>query len=123
MSFDTRDIRPTMDVFTLQNDYLGTVLKVEPGPVHAPTASDPDEPSSEMNGELAGPAPTQDIGNSGPRVQSPRAAYATTRDDATLLGNGTITIGKYWGLLGRKTIPLSAVQSVSMERVVLKEYA
>jgi hypothetical protein len=121
MSFDTRDIRPTMDVFTLDNRYLGTVLKVQAGPVDAPTMSDPDEAASEMNGELAGPASTQGIGTTGPRVQSPRAAYATTRDAAGLLGSVPLTVGKYWGLLGRKIILLSAVLSVSMERVVVMD--
>jgi hypothetical protein len=119
MSLDSRDIRPTMDVFTIENEYLGSVLSVEAGSVDARMASRPDEPASEVNGELAGPAPTQDIGNSGPRVQSPRSAYATMRDDAGLLGQGSITVGKHWGLIGRKTVPLSAVRGVSIERVVV----
>ena len=31
MGFDRRDVRPAMDVYTLDNVYLGTVLRIVPG--------------------------------------------------------------------------------------------
>ncbi len=69
---------------------------------------------------MFGPMPTQTIGNGGPIKQSAAALYATTPHAAQPLGQGTIQVGKWWGLVGRRTIPLAAIQTVSMERVVLK---
>ncbi len=122
MSFDRRDIRKAMDVYTFDNIYLGTVLRVTSGDTllhehHVPATA---RQSSKVNGELLGPMPTQPIGNGAPTAQSADAAYATTRD-ADPLGVGTIVVGKWWGLIGRRTIPLENVQTVSMERVVLKQ--
>jgi hypothetical protein len=122
MSFDQRDIRPAMDVYTLDNVYLGPVLNVTPGgqpPVKGkiePSA----RPSSAINGELLGPMPTLPIGNKGPQTQSASELYATQPASAQPLGGGTITVGNWWGLVNRRTIPLDAVQTVSLERVVLK---
>ena len=122
MSFDRRDIRPSMDVYTRDNVYLGTVLDVIQGPLLPAgelVAADARQ-SSAVNGELLGPMPTQPIGNQGPTTQSARAGYATERDAAQPLGKGALVAGKWWGLIGRRTIPLDDVQSVSLERVVLK---
>ncbi len=122
MSFDRRDIRPTMDVYTLDNAYLGTVLAVVPGP--EPPAKEatpvPGGETSTISGESLGPMPTQPIGNVGPETQSARAQYAVQPDGAERLGHGALKIGKWWGLAARRTIPLDAVQTVSLERVVLK---
>jgi len=122
MSFDRRDIRPSMDVYTLDNAYLGTVLAVVPEPAPQATESTPapDRETSAISGESLGPMPTQRVGNAGPRTQSARAQYAAQPDDAERLGHGAITVGKWWGLAARRTIPLDAVQTVSLERVVLK---
>jgi hypothetical protein len=35
-------------------------------------------------------------------------------------GQGAITVGRWWGLIDRRTIALDAVQIVSLERVVLR---
>ena len=121
MSFDDRDIRKAMDVYTCDNVYLGTVLAVKPG-----TATHPGElvspearQAGDVHGELPGPMPTQPPGNPGPSTQSARAGYATAPDTARPLGKGTIVVGKWWGLAGRHVIPIDAVQTVSLERVIL----
>ncbi len=122
MSFTARDIRRSMDVYTLDNVYLGTVLAVRPV---AEEPHDPDElvpaasrQSSEVSGELLGPAPTGPIGNPGPRNQSAESWFAV-RGGARPLGRGSIAVGRWWGLRGRWTIPVDGIQSVSLERVVL----
>ena len=126
MSFDSRDIRPFMDVYTRDNVYLGTVRAIVPGPGDAlpPPEEQPPEwarQSSALDGERLGPAPTQALGNPGPRAQSARAGYAAALDGARPLGHGYLEVGRWWGLIGRRTIPLEAVQTVSLERVILKE--
>lgn len=130
MSFDTRDIRPSMDVYTNDNVYLGTVIRVIPDsggrvvgdqaetPAEAQVAA-PAQQWSEVDGEMLGPMPTQTLGNKGPSKQSARAGYAVERDDATLIGRGSIQVAKWWGLLGSRTIAIEDVQTVSIERVVL----
>ena len=124
-SFDLRDIRRSMDVFTIDNAWLGVVLFVTSAEGTS-NASDGHVPvdaqqSSAVSGELLGPMPTQTIGNSGPRRQSARAGYATAADATPPIARGgTITVGKWWGLAVRRTIPLDAIQTVSLERVVLK---
>jgi hypothetical protein len=121
LSFDYRDIRPAMDIYTLDNVYLGTVLQITPGPVRAAErVDDAARQSSKVSGELLGPMPTQPLGNPGPIAQSARADYATTPDDARPIGEGALTVGKWWGLVDRRRIPLDAVQTVSLERVVLR---
>ena len=124
-SFDLRDIRRSMDVFTIDNIWLGMVLTVSPD-TDAPEATGGHVPadarqSSAVSGELLGPMPTQTIGNSGPRRQSASANYASPPDGTPLVAHtGTLTVGKWWGLTARRTIPLDAIQTVSLERVVLR---
>lgn len=121
MSFDSRDIRRAMDVYTLDNTYLGTVLSVRGEPASPMRAVKPDPTlSSTTNGELFGPMPTQTLGNPGPTSQSASAGYATLPDDARPIARGTLDVGDWWGLKRRRTIPLEAVQTVSLERVVLR---
>jgi hypothetical protein len=122
MSFDFRDIRPDMDVYTRDNAYLGTVLSIQPGPVEPIGVQVPDDArqSSTISGEMLGPVPTEKIGNKGPVSQSAQEAYAVKPHTARSIGNGTLTVGRWGGLLGRRTIPMHAVQTVSLERVVLR---
>ncbi len=71
LSFDHRDIRLAMDVYTFDNVYLDTVLKitaVASAPVVEQTRRVKHQRSA-MSGEILGPMPTQPIGNAGPRVQ------------------------------------------------------
>lgn len=121
MSFDYRDIRPSMDVYTLDNSYLGTVLSIQGGPAlpqkWIPPTSDR---GSSISGELLGPMPTQPIGNPASLKQSAVRNYATA-EDTMPIGAGTIVVGRWWGLAGRRVIPLSDVQTVSLERVVLRQ--
>lgn len=122
MSFDRRDIHKAMDVYTFDNIYVGTVLRIASGAArpHEDLVPVTARQSSQVNGELLGPMPTQPIGNRAPTVQSAHAAYATTQD-AEPLGAGIMVVGRWWGLIGRRTIPLQNVQTVSQERVVLKQ--
>jgi hypothetical protein len=121
MGFDQRDIRKTMDVYTRDNVYLGTVLHVVPGSVVQPEQIHRAvQQHSSVNGELRGPMPTAPLGNTGPQRQGAAAHYATASDGAHPLGGGMIHVGRWWGLIARRTIPLAAVQTVSLERVVLK---
>ena len=122
MSFDRRDIRPAMDVYTCDNVYLGTILKTIQGPAMLASDPMPDHvnEASAVSGELLGPVPTQPIGNPGPSTQSARTRYAVWSDSAQPLGRGMIVVGRWWGLVGRRTFPLEAVQAISMERVILR---
>lgn len=123
MTFDQRDIRPPLDVYTLDNVYLGSVLRVMPEPAAVLDQRSPDRARHEpdaVDGERLGPAPTQAAGNRGPGVQAARARYGITADSTPLLGNGAFVIGKWWGIIGRQTIPVDAVLTVSLERVILR---
>ena len=120
MSFDRRDIRISMDVYTFDQTYLGTVLTIRPGPALSGERILPDAlQSSSVNGEMLGPMPTAPIGNLAPHRQSAAAGYAAA-GDARPLGAGSLVVGKWWGLIGRREIPLADVQTVSLERVVLR---
>lgn len=121
MSFDGRDIRRSMDVYTRDNVYLGTVLEVIPdrSTMDEEQVSPHARQSSAVSGELLGPMPTQPIGNPAPRTQSSSTLYAT-EPDGQPLGRGAIAVGRWWGLAGRLVIPLDDVQTVSLERVVLR---
>lgn len=125
VGFDNRDIRRAMDVYTLDNVYLGTVLAVVPGPVTSTGEQvDPGaRQSSTVSGEVLGPAPTQSVGNAGPVNQSARAGYSSRPDQARPLGDGFVEVGRWWGVLGRRRIPLESIQTVSLERVLLKQKA
>jgi hypothetical protein len=120
MSFDRRDLRRTMDVYTLDNVYLGVVLRVTADPAPAQERAPAEQASSSaVSGELLGPMPTAPLGNRGPRTQSAEAGYGAAPDEAAPLGQGALTVGKWWGLRERRTLPLSAIQSLSLERVTL----
>lgn len=122
MTFDRRDIRPSMDVYTLDNIYLGSVLGVIAPDVAIPHGRPVEaaRQTSAISGELLGPAPTEPIGNPAPRVQSAAARYATGSDGARSLAGGAIWVGKWHGLIGRRLIPIEAIQTVSLERIVLR---
>jgi hypothetical protein len=64
--------------------------------------------------------PTQRYGNRGPERQSAREDYAIKPALSPPLGSGTITFGKYHGLVGRRTVPLDDVRNVALERVILR---
>lgn len=124
MQFDPRDIRASMDVYTADHIYLGSVLYP---PDSRPRTHDNVESvigvegqPSEVSGELLGPKSTSGLGNTGPVVQSSQRLYATGPDDHRVLVEGTFTVGKWWGLVGRRRIHLNQVQSVSMDNVILQ---
>lgn len=123
MSFDERDIHPPLDVFTRDNVYVGSVLRVEPPADAAPGGREQIVPgslqTSRVNGELLGPMPTEPIGNRAPATQSAQGRFRADPDAARPLTGGSLVVGRWWGLVGRRTIPLALVQNVSLERVVL----
>jgi hypothetical protein len=119
MSFNRRDIVPGMDVYTFDNAYLGMVYKIDSGPASSRERG-PAQASSYVSGELLGPMPTLPLGNSGPRHQSASDGYGTA-SDAEALGAGTLLVGRWRGLLGRRVIPIADVLTVSLERVVLRQ--
>lgn len=123
MSFDCRDIRPWMDVYSFDQVYLGIVLQIRRGPAEVQERILPDAlQTSSVSGELLGPMPTQPLGNPAPGNQSASAHYATT-PDAESIGAGELVVGKWRGLLERWVIPIADVQTVSLERVVLTRRA
>lgn len=123
MSFDDRDIRAWMDVYSFDQVYLGIVLQIRRGAVATQERILPDAlQTSSVSGELLGPMPTQPIGNPASRNQSAGAGYATT-PDAQPIGAGELVVGKWWGLLERRVISIADVLTVSLERVVLSRRA
>lgn len=122
MSFDTSDIRRDMDVYTADNVYLGSVLAVSRGVDTVPDGEvgAAARQSSSISGEMLGPVPTEPTGNEGPVTQSAANRYAVDRDRARPIGQGTLEVGRYWGLRDRRTFRLADVQTVSLERVVLR---
>ena len=128
VSLDDRDIRPGMDVYTLEDVYLGAVARVESGPTR-PTASEetPTEASA-VSGESLGPMPTASIGNRGPSEQSASRAYATGGSSVGRpLGAARFRVRRWLVRLDPATliprsrwIPIELVQSVSLERVILR---
>jgi hypothetical protein len=122
VGFDQRDIRRSMDVYTADGVYLGQVLAVQPGPAaeRGHRVGEDARQSSEVNGELLGPMPTAPLGNDGPLNQSAAALYAAVPRGRQPWGDGELVVGRWWGLRGRRRIPLDAVQTVSLERVVLR---
>jgi hypothetical protein len=125
-AFRTSEIRRGMDAFGIDGQKIGMVIQVVPG--HVPeTEGDgtvPGKPEQRMfDGEAIGPAPTRELGNFGPATQSPENRYGSTAIGGDPLGTGSIQIGTMYSWFGRIWIPLEEVQTVSMERVVLRKAA
>lgn len=117
--FDTRDIRLGMDVYSVDGQYLGVVLRVNGASVvasHRPAAV---APATGFTGESLGPAPTAELGNSGPLVQRRQTDFQSRPDDAGAQV-GSFTVGRWYGLIGRREVPVTAVWNVSMERVIVR---
>ncbi len=124
MTFDTRDIRVGMDVYTADGVYVGAVRAVLLGP--AAPRREPQvttREASEVPGELLGPQPTAPLGNPGPETQGARNAFATPSDGALPLGAGRFAVGRLPIPLGWRWFTLADVSVVSFERVVLSRTA
>lgn len=121
--YSTGEIRRQMDVFTLDAVYLGSVLWIsaERGD-HVPPNLGPDVlQTSTVDGEMLGPMPTQALGNTGPVSQAARAKYATGATGAESFQSGTLLVGKFHGLLGIRRVSIDDIQTVAMERIVLRQ--
>lgn len=118
--FDLRDIRRGMDVYNRGGDWLGTVLKVE-GVVARPLlrlVTTYPSSSGTFNGELTGPISTQLIGNSGPTVQTAITGYGSTAlPDGKA---GSVLIGRWLGLTGRRWFDAGSIINISLERIVVE---
>ncbi len=141
-------IRRGMDVFSIyQNQYIGAVIEVRtaglftggiqagretepafalrtPSLAHEEGASiSPTEyAGTKRLGEEMGPFPTAAVGNTGPAHQSAAREYATepgqTLDEIAwfTVRPGRLNLGPFTRPLW---IPVSAIRSISMERIVL----
>jgi hypothetical protein len=139
-------VRKGMDVWdAYQEHYLGSVVGVRRGSLpatsgaHSPEKEDTVESrplvheegqaaehagsqGQRTNGESMGPFPTISAGNHGPTTQSAGANYATGQtDEQTNVISFAVRPGRLnFGILTRPFyVPSTAVQSISMERVVL----
>lgn len=131
MSFDDRDVRRGMDVFTLDNELVGTIVWIRRGQsrqARSGQGADAAGQVSAPSGESLGPVPTANWGNRGPLTQGAPARFASRADRAAHRLNGgelivlRTPIGPdYRHPLPRlRRIPLTAVQTVSLERIVLR---
>lgn len=117
-------IRNGMDVYSADQDqYLGTVVKVWrhdlPGGSTA-GSTDASAAGSEVLGESLGPAPSAEVGNTGPRAQSAANLYATRPGpEPADVVSFAVRPGRMnpWARL--LYVPTSAVRSISMERIIL----
>jgi hypothetical protein len=124
--FRTSEIRRKMDVYSLDGVLLGSVTRIFPGnrsidESGTNLSGTPDQ--REFDGESIGPAPTRSVGNPGPATQSPETFYATSAKTGEALGDGEIEIGTFMGMFLCRRIPLAEVQTVSLERIVLRQSA
>ena len=128
VSLDDRDVRRGMDVYTLDDVYLGSVVRVESGPARSSASEATPTEASAVSGESLGPMPTATIGNRGPTEQSAGRAYATGGSSVGRpLGAGRFRVRRWLAGLDPATliprsrwIPLELVQTVSLERVILR---
>uniref|UniRef100_A0A7C2WAB0 Uncharacterized protein n=1 Tax=Thermorudis sp. TaxID=1969470 RepID=A0A7C2WAB0_9BACT len=123
MSFDVRDIRSGMDVYSFDNVYLGTVRRVIRGPVPRREVVPQEFQASQLPGELLGPMPTATIGNPGPSTQSARRRFASQPDGSEPIGHGKLVFGHLPVPIGWREVSLDDVLAVSLERVVLRRTA
>jgi hypothetical protein len=131
-----------MDAFSLDGEYVGTVVYVtyerqtpgdaapHQGSVEATVRSGERRASAEgqFSGESIGPMPTAELGNGGPRRQSPGTAYASApptsgrkRRRPVALYTVRLLTALNWSTLSPRVrrITVDRVQSVSLERIIL----
>jgi hypothetical protein len=142
VSFSPRDLHPGLDVFSADNVYLGTVVKVRwegggwlRGPSAQPApATAPSRPLiAGFSGERLGPMPTSGIGNGGPSAQSVSARYASEtheppwsappRPAELLIFRCLVSLTWKTARPVLRRIPAELVQLISLERVVLSATA
>jgi hypothetical protein len=133
VSFDNRDLRRGMDVFDADGVYLGTVAWVRRSGKPAAAghvARNTGEPvGGAFSGESLGPMPTAGLGNAGPGCQTASSAYASTarpeRADHRPRPTELIVVSlpvllSHATLRPRiRRVPVSLVQAVSLERIIL----
>jgi len=123
-----------MDVFSADGVYLGTVVRVTGLPerdVTRTSAATPNTTGSKVvfSGEALGPMPTGTLGNGGPARQTESSAYATDPSDhahAVDHRPAQMIVFRWlvaltWSTLQPRLrrVPVSLVQNVSHEQIVL----
>lgn len=123
--FRPSEIRRLMDVYSFDSIYLGSVLwiRADGAPAGSPEFPKSLRQASRIGGEELGPAPTQPVGNPGPVTQSARRRFGIGEPDQPAVGNGSMIVGHAFGLMGVKRIPLDDIQTVALERIVLRNTA
>lgn len=123
-----------MDVFTLDGEYVGTVLHVScpphPAPLSRARPRGSPRDAAGFSGESLGPAPTASLGNSGPATQARTSGFGAVSDvkvagaDERRVGHIVVfrlLVPRQWSawtpLLRR--LRLELVQTVTLERVIL----
>lgn len=123
--FRPSEIRRMMDVYSFDSAYLGSVLWISADGAQSGAPEFPEylRQESKIGGEELGPAPTRAVGNPGPVTQSARRRYGIGDEDQPRIGNGTMLVGHAFGLMGITRIPLDDIQTVALERIVLRNTA
>src|SRR5690349_1364993 len=131
-------IKRGMDVFTLEGEYVGTVVHVSrTAPPRSPGETPPSLPlpiamergregARGFSGESLGPVPTAALGNRGPSTQARVAGFGATSAPAEPPSTGwmllvRLLVAQQWRRSWPKVqrLPLDLVQAVAHERVIL----
>jgi hypothetical protein len=131
VSFDGRDLRIGMDVFSADGVYLGSVVRIRwDRSVSTAVAAEADPTAGlPFSGERLGPMPTTALGNSGPASQSTATAYGSRRSRIATPDRGRPTellifrwlVSLTWSTARPRLrrIPVELIQLVALERIVL----
>jgi hypothetical protein len=127
-----------MDVFSADGVYVGTVIHIiRRAILDAATRRTAEgssaAPVSGFSGEALGPMPTSALGNRGPRQQSAVMAFASsaasgqtdpsTRPAELIVLRSLVALNRATLMPTLRRIPVTMVQLVSMERIVLSSTA
>jgi len=149
VTFTERDLRRGLDVFSLDNVYLGTVIWIrwdenaftpDPSPVreggkHAvpvsplPRTGEGLGVGVSFSGERLGPMPTSSIGNSGPVRQASATKYATQtvgpgsarvrRPAELLIFRWLVSLNWATARPVLRRVPAGLIHLISLERIIL----
>lgn len=121
-------IRRGMDVYDAdQSAYIGSVVRLVTAPSDRGTKANRGVTSEEDGGrhlsgigEELGPFPTAELGNRGPTTQSAAQDYGTQEGDGPAAIRGIVVRPGRLNPLSRPLyIPVRAVRSVAMDRLIL----
>jgi hypothetical protein len=131
VSFDVRDLRLGMDVFSSDGVYLGSVIHVARRPRSDPTLTAAARLKNRatgpsFSGETLGPMPTTRLGNRGPAHEQEPSDYATRLATQSDSEPAELVVFRCLVALDWRTLwprlrryPVSLVLHTSHERIVL----